>query len=90
MRNHGTLALGSSAAEAWSRIYGLERACTAQVRALSAGREGVLIAPKAAQEEVARQIQRFSTTGEERNKRADLGWEAIRRKVERHSPGYDA
>ena len=89
LRNHGTLALGGSASEAWSRIYGLERACTAQVRALSAGRDGVLIAPQAAQEAVAEQIKRFSTTGEEGRKRVDLGWEAIRRKVDRHSLGYD-
>jgi len=95
LRNHGTLALGSTAAQAWSRIYGLEKAATAQIRALSAGRDGVLIAPEAAQEEVRRQTSGDAPgaeggTREEWNRSFDkLGWEAIRRKVERHSPGYD-
>ena len=32
LRNHGTLTLGSSDAEAFQRMYYLERACTMQVR----------------------------------------------------------
>jgi ribulose-5-phosphate 4-epimerase/fuculose-1-phosphate aldolase len=48
LRNHGTLALGSTPAEAWRGIYGLEKACSAQVAALAAGRDNVLIAPEAA------------------------------------------
>lgn len=35
--NHGTLAVGETVAEAFMRIYLLERACTMQVRTLSAG-----------------------------------------------------
>ena len=90
LRNHGTLALGSSAAQAWSRIYGLEKAASAQVRALSAGREGVLIAPESAQEEVRRQTAPQGEESAERRRRfEDLGWAAIRRKVDRYSPGYD-
>src|SRR4051794_31444152 len=49
LRNHGTLSIGKSAAEAWLGIYFLERACRQQVVALSAGRSGVLLAPDAAQ-----------------------------------------
>lgn len=92
--NHGTLALGATAGQAWSRIYGLEKAATAQIRALSAGRDGVLIAPEAAQEEVRRQTAPSTpspggVTREERGRRYDaLAWEAIRRKVDRESPGY--
>lgn len=90
LRNHGTLALGESAAQAWSRIYQLEKACSAQVRTLSAGREGVLIAPPQAQEEVRRQAATgFVRSPQERAQRQALIWEAIRRKVERHSPGFD-
>ena len=37
LRNHGTLACGRSVAEAWVRIYQLERACAAQVRAATTG-----------------------------------------------------
>ncbi len=37
LRNHGTLALGKSCADAFLRIYYLERACAMQVRALAGG-----------------------------------------------------
>ncbi|ATE60712.1 class II aldolase/adducin family protein [Thauera sinica] len=98
LRNHGTLALGRTVGEAWTRIYGLEKAATAQIRALSAGRDGVLIAPEAAQEEVRRQTAPGAPRpgggdgddGDEQRRKTDrLNWEAIRRKVERHSPGYE-
>jgi ribulose-5-phosphate 4-epimerase/fuculose-1-phosphate aldolase len=36
LRNHGTLACGSTVGEAWNNIYQLERACSIQVRALAA------------------------------------------------------
>lgn len=39
LRNHGLLATGGSAAEAFSNIYFLERACQAQVQALAGGQE---------------------------------------------------
>jgi len=90
LRNHGTLSIGRSAAQAWSRIYSLEKAASAQVRALGAGRDGVLIAPQAAQDEVARQLASGFARGESARQRHDeLIWQAIRRKVERHSPGFD-
>lgn len=37
LRNHGTLALGKSCADAFLRIYFLERSCSMQVRALAGG-----------------------------------------------------
>jgi ribulose-5-phosphate 4-epimerase/fuculose-1-phosphate aldolase len=37
LRNHGTLAVGKSCADAFMRIYYLERACTIQIRALTGG-----------------------------------------------------
>ena len=37
LRNHGTLAIGRSCADAFLRMYFLERACSMQVRALSGG-----------------------------------------------------
>ena len=37
LRNHGTLAVGNSVGECFVRLYYLERACEAQVMALSAG-----------------------------------------------------
>jgi ribulose-5-phosphate 4-epimerase/fuculose-1-phosphate aldolase len=37
LRNHGTLTVGHTCADAFMRIYYLERACTIQVRALAGG-----------------------------------------------------
>ena len=37
LRNHGTLALGKNCADAFLRMYYLERACSMQVRALAGG-----------------------------------------------------
>lgn len=90
LRNHGTLALGRNPGEAWSGIYQLESACTAQVRTLSAGRDKVLIAPEAAQEEVRQQIGRTRSPVEGKRSHHDLVWEAALRKAERHAPGFAA
>lgn len=84
LRNHGTLALGPTAAEAWLRIYSLEKAATAQIRALSAGTTGILEAPANARKTVSDQVRRRPLAV-----RDDLTWPAILRKLERASPGYD-
>jgi ribulose-5-phosphate 4-epimerase/fuculose-1-phosphate aldolase len=82
LRNHGTLALGPTAAQAWLDIYQLEKACSAQVGSLTAGRDGVLIAPQESQDEIARQFTR-------KNERmATLAWKALLRKLDRVLPGY--
>jgi ribulose-5-phosphate 4-epimerase/fuculose-1-phosphate aldolase len=90
LRNHGTLALGASPGEAFSGIYHLEAACTAQVRSLSAGRDKVLIAPEAAQEEVRRQMSRERQPVEGAKSHYDLVWDAALRKAQREAPGFDA
>jgi ribulose-5-phosphate 4-epimerase/fuculose-1-phosphate aldolase len=90
LRNHGTLALGNSPGEAWLGIYGLEKACTAQVRTLSIGRDNVLIAPEAAQEEVRRQMSLTRRAAEGERSMYDLVWEAAVRKATRHAPGFDS
>lgn len=92
LRNHGTLALGSTPGEAWSGIYQLESACSVQVRALAGGRDNVLIAPEAAQEEVRRQQQQRPTGVQAREggrPHHQLVWEAVLRRVQRELPGYD-
>jgi ribulose-5-phosphate 4-epimerase/fuculose-1-phosphate aldolase len=91
LRNHGTLALGASPGEAWARIHQLETACTAQVRTLSVGRDHILIAPEAAQEEVRQQIA--GARGRPLSNKGnihDLVWAAALRKAHRHSPGFDS
>src|SRR5256885_7212816 len=47
LRNHGVLVIGGSAAQTFERLYFLERACQAQVLALSTGRK-LRIVPEAA------------------------------------------
>lgn len=84
LRNHGTLAVGHTAAAAWTNIFFLERACAQQVLALSAGRDGVLTAPDAAQNEVR------SQTGPGVGMVGGLAWPACLRRLDRKLPGYDA
>ncbi len=82
LRNHGTLAVGESAADCWVGMYYLERSCTMQVAALTAGRDRVLIAPDASQDEVRNQTTRGVGGA--------LAWPACLRKLDRELPGYDA
>jgi ribulose-5-phosphate 4-epimerase/fuculose-1-phosphate aldolase len=82
LRNHGTLAVGKTAADCWISMYYLEKSCLQQVMALSAGRDGLLIAPKSAQDEVKNQIRMGIGGG--------LAWPGALRRLDRLSPGYDA
>ena len=82
LRNHGTLAVGDTAANCWVGMYYLERACTMQVSALSAGGDKVLIAPDASQAEVRGQVARGIGGA--------LAWPGCLRKLDRELPGYDA
>lgn len=93
LRNHGTLALGSTPGEAWSRIYQLEAACSAQVAALAGGRDHILIAPEEAQEEARRQLAARPTAAaakEGYKPHNQLVWEAVLRRVTRELPGFDS
>lgn len=82
LRNHGTLSVGGSAAECWLGMFFLERACAQQVMALSIGRDNVLLAPDAAQEEVRKQ------TGMGMGMIGGLAWPGCLRKLDRELPGY--
>jgi ribulose-5-phosphate 4-epimerase/fuculose-1-phosphate aldolase len=94
LRNHGTLALGPSAAACWNAMYYLEKACHQQVKALGAGRDKVLIAPQSAQDEVFRQTG-GGQTNRARSETVNSGmgsllWPACLRRLDRELPGYDA
>ncbi|WP_336964575.1 class II aldolase/adducin family protein [Sphingobium aquiterrae] len=82
LRNHGTLALGSTPAEAIVGMQYLERACSQQVLALTAGRDGVLMAPRSAQEAVRRQTDGPTAPI------WDNAWEGCLRMLDRKLPGY--
>ena len=85
LRNHGTLTCGSTAAMAFTRMFFLERACSMQVQALSAGRDGVLECGRDIQEKVAGQGSNGMEKLTER-----LVWPGLKRKLDREAPGYDA
>lgn len=82
LRNHGTLAVGQTAGQAWVGIFFLERACSQQVAALSGGREHVLDAPQEAQAANREQGQGLPFV-------ANLAWPGALRQLDRKSPGYD-
>ncbi len=86
LRNHGTLTCGASAAQAFMRMFFLERACAMQVKALSAGRENLIECGEDLQDVVKQQ------TGPEgmRTLAEMLAWPGLLRKLDRDLPGYDA
>ncbi len=84
LKNHGTLAVGSTAGEAWTSMFFLERACMQQTMALGVGREGVSAASQAAQDEVKEQTSMAMPWV------SGLAWPGWLRRLDRKSPGYDA
>ncbi|MCS6857079.1 MAG: class II aldolase/adducin family protein [Sandaracinaceae bacterium] len=86
LRNHGTLTVGETIAQAFVRMYFLERACSMQVRTLAQlGPERHL--HPSAPEVIAKNIEigRFGLTAI-----ADhLIWPALLRRLNRTMPGYD-
>ena len=83
LRNHGTLAVGNTVAECFISLYYLERACEAQVMALSAGRDGLYNPPQGTPEKAADQ-GRYGL-GIVANK---LAWPALLRKLDRIDSGF--
>jgi Ribulose-5-phosphate 4-epimerase and related epimerases and aldolases len=83
LRNHGTLSVGQTAAQAFVGIFFLERACAQQVAALSGGLEQALIAPEAAQAEARGQSAGLGMV-------SGLAWAGLKRQLDRKNPGYDA
>lgn len=84
--NHGTLTVGETAAEAFLRMFFLERACTMQIRSLSAGRDGVLLGSPEVQEVVREQSSNPAGSKVVANM---LAWPGLLRRVQRNYPGFD-
>jgi ribulose-5-phosphate 4-epimerase/fuculose-1-phosphate aldolase len=81
LRNHGLLACGATVAEAFDRIYYLERACQAQIGAMAGG--AALSMPKPAiARKVARQFARPGRTA------PGNAWTALLRLLDRIDPSY--
>ena len=84
MKNHGVLVTGDTVAQAYRRLYKLERVCRNQVLALGTGRPLELLSDDI--------IARVQTPGaDDRHSRADrerLFFEAMMRVLDRELPGY--
>ncbi|MFN2101037.1 class II aldolase/adducin family protein [Altererythrobacter sp. MF3-039] len=84
LRNHGTLAIGKTVAECFLRLYFVERACDAQVKMLSAGRDGLNNPPQGTPEKVREQTKPEGM-GVVANA---LAWPALLRKLDRIDPSF--
>ena len=84
LRNHGTLTVGPSIAEAFLRMYFLERACEAQVHMLSAGRDGL----NNPNQGVAEKVQEQSSGPGLQMLAQGLAWPALLRKLDRLDPTF--
>jgi ribulose-5-phosphate 4-epimerase/fuculose-1-phosphate aldolase len=82
LRNHGTLAVGKNVGECFVRLYFLERACQAQIMALSAG-ESLNNPPQGSPEITAQQGQVGVALAANM-----LAWPALKRKAYRMDPGF--
>jgi ribulose-5-phosphate 4-epimerase/fuculose-1-phosphate aldolase len=84
MKNHGVLVVGDTIAQAYRRIYMLERVCRAQVLAMSTGQP-----LKVLSDEIVAQVQ--SEPVDDRHSRTErdrLYFEAMMRVLDRENPGY--
>jgi len=84
MKNHGVLVTGDTVAEAYRRLYKLERVCRAQVLAMSTGKPlQVLSEAIVAQVQAPAENDRHSRTERDR-----LFFDAMMRILDREMPGY--
>jgi ribulose-5-phosphate 4-epimerase/fuculose-1-phosphate aldolase len=82
LRNHGTLTVGETIAEAFTRMYYLETACTIQVRALGMGRPLHRVPGEVVDKVSA--LHDFSA----REVGQNLVWPALLRKLDRLDPAW--
>ena len=84
MKNHGVLVTGDTVAQAYRRLYRLERVCRNQILALSTGRPLEVLSDEI--------VARVQTPGaDDRHSRAErerLFFEAMMRVLDRELPGY--
>ena len=82
LKNHGLLATGATCADAWLRLFFLERACTMQIKALSGGSKLNMV-PDNVIELVTDQGQMPSEQGI-----GNLAWPALIRKLDKIDVSY--
>jgi L-ribulose-5-phosphate 4-epimerase len=81
LEGHGSLVIGTDVADAWHKLYFLERACQVQVFAQSTGQELIRVP-----EEVAAHT---AAQWEVEAQHASTLFEAVRRDLDRRNPGYE-
>ncbi len=81
LANHGLLCAGETIPEAFHNIYFLERACQAQVAALSGGAE-LILPPEAVREHTAAQFNTIAVA------HFDFMWESCLRLIDGDKPDY--
>jgi len=84
MKNHGVLVTGDTVAQAYRRLYKLERVCRAQILALGTGRPLNVLSD----EIVARVQSPAPDDRHSRDERERLFFEAMMRVLDRENPGY--
>ncbi|HEX3673433.1 MAG TPA: class II aldolase/adducin family protein [Rhizomicrobium sp.] len=82
LRNHGTLTIGKNCADAFLRMYYLERACTMQVRALSGGAKPNWPNQGVPEKTAGQGAMAFNGLV------GMLAWPALLRKLDRTDPSY--
>ncbi len=82
LANHGLLCAGRTIPEAWNNIYYLERACQAQVAAMSGGAE-LIFPPEEVRQHTAAQFNREGNL-----EHYDMMWEPCLRLIEDGKPDY--
>jgi ribulose-5-phosphate 4-epimerase/fuculose-1-phosphate aldolase len=83
LRNHGTLTVGRSVADAFMRMYFLERACAMQVRTRILGKDDYPTAQSVIDKNVA-----LSQSGGMTFLANELLWPALLRKLDRLDPSF--
>jgi ribulose-5-phosphate 4-epimerase/fuculose-1-phosphate aldolase len=84
MKNHGVVVTGATMAQAYRRLYRIERVCRNQILALSTGRP-LEVLP----DEIAARVQAPNPDDSHpRGERERLFFEAMMRVVDRELPGY--
>jgi len=86
LRNHGSLALGQTMGEAFTRIYALERACSLQVRIHALTRANEIHWPSPAAIEKTAAISRDVAAWQKMVR--NILWPALLRKLDRTDPSY--
>lgn len=83
LRNHGTLSVGRTCAEAFMRMYYLERACSMQVRTRTLGNDDY-----STEQRVIAKNDELGRSGGMPYLANNLVWPALLRKLDRLSPDY--